>query len=131
MWNWRPAAAGQQAPRNTATSKRRRFEAVSKIVQQLPVEMYLSEADLRQLPLAELKVSRDTPAASCQSTYTPLSFVHLLPSWALELLHLSDRARLLRVILIRTKFSSMNAASHCTCTWQYDSTVQGEYGFRN
>ena len=57
VWTWRPAAVGQQAPRNTATSKRRRFEAVSKIVQQLPVELYASEEDLRQLPLPDLKVS--------------------------------------------------------------------------
>lgn len=55
VWTWRPAAVGQQAPRNTATSKRRRFEAVSKIVQQLPVELYASEEDLRQLPLPDLK----------------------------------------------------------------------------
>lgn len=55
LWNWRPAAAGQQAHSNTATSKRRRFEAVSKIVQQLPVELYVSETDLHKLPLPELK----------------------------------------------------------------------------
>lgn len=50
------AANGQQAPQNTANSKRRRFEAVSKVVQQLPVEAFASKEDLQQLPLLDLKV---------------------------------------------------------------------------
>lgn len=53
--NWRQAAAGQPAQRASA-SKRRRFEAVSKVIQQLPVEVHCSEEDLRELPLSELKV---------------------------------------------------------------------------
>ena len=57
VWNWRDTAAGQPAPRNTAISKRRRFEAVSKVVQQLPVELHASEEDLRQMSLPELKVT--------------------------------------------------------------------------
>ena len=56
VWNWRDAAAGQPAPHHTAISKRRRFEAVSKVVQQLPVELHASEEDLRRMSLPELKV---------------------------------------------------------------------------
>lgn len=56
VWNWRDAAAGQPVPRNTAISKRRRFEAVSKVVQQLPVELHATEEDLRIMSLPELKV---------------------------------------------------------------------------
>ena len=56
IWNWRGAAAGQPTPHNTAISKRRRFEAVSKVVQQLPVELHASHEDLRHMSLPELKV---------------------------------------------------------------------------
>lgn len=55
VWNWRDAAAGQPAHHNTAISKRRRFEAVSKVVQQLPVELHATEEDLRHMSLPELK----------------------------------------------------------------------------
>lgn len=56
VWNWRDAAAGQPAHHNTAISKRRRFEAVSKVVQQLPVELHATEENLRNMSLPELKV---------------------------------------------------------------------------
>lgn len=56
MWNWRGTAAGQPAPLTTAISKRRRFEAVSKVVQQLPVELHASQEDMRHMSLPELKV---------------------------------------------------------------------------
>ncbi|KAL3143946.1 hypothetical protein ABBQ32_003760 [Trebouxia sp. C0010 RCD-2024] len=55
MWNWRGTAAGQPAPLTTAISKRRRFEAVSKVVQQLPVELHASQEDMRHMSLPELK----------------------------------------------------------------------------
>lgn len=56
VWSWRGTAAGQPAPHNTAVSKRRRFEAVSKVVQQLPVELHASQEELRRMSLPELKV---------------------------------------------------------------------------
>ena len=56
VWNWRDDAAEQPAHRNTAISKRRRFEAVSKAVQQLRVELHATEEDLRNMSLPELKV---------------------------------------------------------------------------
>ena len=56
MRNWGHAAEGQHAPANSAISKRRRFEAVSKVVQQLPMETYADKEDLQQLPLSDLKV---------------------------------------------------------------------------
>lgn len=56
MRNWGRAVEGQQAPVSSAVSKRRRFEAVSKVVQQLPIEVYAAKGDLQQLPLSDLKV---------------------------------------------------------------------------
>ena len=56
MRNWGGAVEGQQAPVSSAVSKRRRFEAVSKVVQQLPIEVYAAKGDLQQLPLSDLKV---------------------------------------------------------------------------
>lgn len=55
VWNWRQVEAGQPGVRASAISKRRRFEAVSKVIQQLPVELHCSEEDLYRLPPAELK----------------------------------------------------------------------------
>ena len=50
--------------RASAISKRRRFEAVSKVIQQLPVELHCSEEDLYRLPPAELKVCKQSVTQS-------------------------------------------------------------------
>ena len=65
-----PAGPQQRAGRNQPSagtggmSQQARFEQISKRVQQLPTETFMSKEDLEALPLQDLKVTRGSPVTA-------------------------------------------------------------------